>query len=64
MSNIEIIICLLLLFMAVPDVCRKLGRAALVFPAFVLFGILLGPLANLPVATMLQQAGQVGFPHH
>ena len=61
MSNIEIIICLLLLFMAVPDVCRKIGRAALVFPAFVIFGILLGPFANLPVATMLQQAGQVGF---
>ena len=61
MSNIEIIICLLLLFMAVPDVCRKLGRPALVFSAFVIFGILLGPLANVSVATMLQQAGQVGF---
>lgn len=61
MSNIEIIICLLLLFMAVPDVCRKLGRPALVFPAFVLFGLLLAPLANAPVATLLQQAGQVGF---
>lgn len=61
MSNIEIIICLLLLFMAVPDLCRKLGRPALVFPAFVIFGLLLGPLANAPVATLLQQAGQVGF---
>jgi trk system potassium uptake protein TrkH len=61
MSNIEVIICLLLLFMAVPDVCRKLGRPALVFSIFVLFGILLGPLVNAQVATMLQQAGQVGF---
>ena len=61
MSNIEVIICLLLLFMAVPDVCKKLGRPALVFSAFVLFGILLAPLTNAPVATMLQQAGQVGF---
>lgn len=47
--------------MAVPDVCKKLGRPALVFSAFVVFGISLAPLANAPVATMLQQAGQVGF---
>jgi Kef-type K+ transport system membrane component KefB len=61
MSNIEVIIFLVLLFMAVPDVCRKLGRPALVFSAFVVFGFLLGPLANVPVRTMLEQAGQVGF---
>jgi len=61
MSNIEIIICLVLLFMAVPDLCRKIGRPALVFSAFVVFGFLLGPLANLQVRTMLEQAGQVGF---
>jgi len=61
MSNIEIIICLLLLFMAVPDFCRKLGRPALAFSAFAIFGIALAPLANAQVSTMLQQAGQVGF---
>lgn len=61
MSNIEVIICLLLLFMAVPDLCHKLGRPALVFSAFVIFGIALAPLASAPVANMLQQAGQVGF---
>lgn len=60
-SNIEVIVCLLLLFMAVPDVCKKLGRPALVFSAFVIFGILLAPLANAQVANLLQQAGQVGF---
>jgi len=61
MSNIEVIVCLVLLFMAVPDACRKLGRPALVFSAFVVFGLLLGPVANLPVRTMLEQAGQIGF---
>ncbi|MEY4387272.1 MAG: hypothetical protein RLY20_2555 [Verrucomicrobiota bacterium] len=61
MNNIEIIVCLVLLFMAVPDLCRKLGRPALVFSAFVVFGFLLGPLANPQVRTMLEQAGQVGF---
>lgn len=61
MSNIEIIVCLVLLFMAVPDLCRKLGRPALVFSAFVVFGVVLAPVANLQVQTMLAQAGQVGF---
>jgi hypothetical protein len=41
-NNIETIICLLLLLMAVPDLCRKLGRPALVNVFFVLFGLALG----------------------
>ena len=61
MNNIEIIVCLVLLFMAVPDLCRKLGRPALIFSAFVAFGFLLGPLVNPQVRTMLEQAGQIGF---
>ena len=61
MNNIEIIVCLVLLFKAVPDLCRKLGRPALIFSAFVAFGFLLGPLVNPQVRTMLEQAGQIGF---
>lgn len=61
MNNIEVIICLVLLFMAVPDACRRLGRPALAFPAFVVFGLLLGPIAPGGVRVMLHQAGQVGF---
>ena len=61
MTNIEVIICLMLLFMAVPDVCRKFGRPALAFSAFVIVGFLLGPLTHGPVRTLLDQAGQVGF---
>jgi Kef-type K+ transport system membrane component KefB len=61
MSNIEIITCLVLLFMAVPDLCRKLGRSALVFSVFVFFGLVLSPLANPQLRAMLDQAGQVGF---
>jgi len=60
-SNIETIICLVLLFMAVPDLCRKVGRPALVLSAFVLFGMLLNPVVNDNVRTMLKQAGEVGF---
>lgn len=61
MNSIETVICLLLLFMAVPDLCRKLGRPALANAIFVLFGLVLGWLAQTDVTTMIEQAGQVGF---
>ncbi len=61
MNNIEILIVLLLLFMAVPDLCQKLARPALVFPVFVLIGLTLGPVTNAGVKTMLHEAGVVGF---
>ena len=61
MSDIEVIICLILLLMAVPDVCRKLGRPALAYSFFVLFGLLLNPVAKEEVAQMLIMAGKVGF---
>ena len=61
MNSIEIVIVLLLLFMAVPDVCRWLARPALVYPAFVVFGLLLGPLVEPAVGTMIQEAGEIGF---
>lgn len=61
MNNIEIIICLLLLFMAMPDLCKRLGRPALVFPVFVVTGMILEPLVDEQVSAMLKQAGYVGF---
>ncbi|MET0262996.1 MAG: cation:proton antiporter [Rariglobus sp.] len=61
MNEIEIIICLILLFMGVPDLCRLLRRPALAYPAFVLFGLLLSPIADPDVRQMLVHAGQVGF---
>jgi Kef-type K+ transport system membrane component KefB len=61
MNSIEIVIVLLLLFMAVPDACRWFGRPALIYPAFVTFGLLLGPLVQTEVETMIQQAGEIGF---
>jgi Na+:H+ antiporter len=61
MSDIEVIVCLILLLMVVPDVCRKLGRPALAYSFFVLFGLLLNPVANEDVARMLIMAGKVGF---
>ncbi|HEY5346383.1 MAG TPA: cation:proton antiporter [Verrucomicrobiae bacterium] len=61
MNSIETIICLILLLMAVPDVCRKVGRPALANVVFVVFGLALDPLLEKDVATMVKQAGEVGF---
>ncbi len=61
MNNIETIICLLLLLMSVPDVCRKLGRPALANVLFVVFGLVLGLFVQPDVATMVKEAGEVGF---
>lgn len=61
MHSIEIIVALLLVFMAVPDGCRWLRRPALIYPVFVIIGLLLRPLASDDVATMIREAGQIGF---
>ena len=61
MNSIETIICLILLLMAVPDLCGKLGRPALANVCFVVFGLALGPLVEKDVKTMIEQAGEVGF---
>ena len=53
MSAIETIICLILLLMAVPDACRKFGRPALANVCFVVFGLVLGPMVEEDVATMV-----------
>jgi Kef-type K+ transport system membrane component KefB len=60
-SDIESIICLILLFMAVPDFCRRIGRPALVYSVFVVLGVALGALVHEGVRAMLLQAGKVGF---
>ncbi len=46
MGAIETIICLILLLMAVPDVCRKLGRPALANVCFVVSGLVLEPMVK------------------
>jgi Kef-type K+ transport system membrane component KefB len=61
MDSIETIICLILLLMAVPDLCRKFGRPALANVFFVVFGLLLEPFVQADVKTMVEQAGEMGF---
>jgi Kef-type K+ transport system membrane component KefB len=61
MNSIELLICLLLLFMSVPDFCRRIGRRALSFPLFVVIGVALGPLLRADLTSLLLEAGTVGF---
>ncbi|MGA2871410.1 MAG: hypothetical protein ABSF34_19890, partial [Verrucomicrobiota bacterium] len=61
MDSIETIICLILLLMAVPDLCSKVGRPALANVFFVVFGLILEPVVQTDVKTMVVQAGEVGF---
>jgi Kef-type K+ transport system membrane component KefB len=60
-TSIELLVILLLLVMAVPDVCLWLGRPALAYPAFVCFGLVVGPLVRPEVGSMLREAGEIGF---
>ena len=61
MTSIELLVLLLLLVMAMPDLCGWLGRPALAYPAFVCFGLIIGPMVKPEVATMLREAGEIGF---
>jgi len=61
MNTIEVLICLILLLMAVPDWCRKLRRPALAYSVFILFGVALEPLVDARLENLLEQAGQLGF---
>ena len=61
MTSIELLVILLLLVMAVPDICAWLGRPSLVYPAFVCFGLMVGPLVRPEVGNMIREAGEIGF---
>lgn len=61
MTSIELLVILLLLVMAVPDACTWLGRPALAYPAFVCFGLMVGPLVRPEVGNMIREAGEIGF---
>jgi Kef-type K+ transport system membrane component KefB len=60
-TSIELLVALLLLVMAVPDLCAWIGRPALAYPAFVCFGLFVGPLIRPEVASMIREAGEIGF---
>jgi Kef-type K+ transport system membrane component KefB len=61
MTSIELLVLLLLVVMAVPEICGALGRPALAYPMFVCFGLTVGGLLLPEVRSMIQQVGEIGF---
>ncbi|MDR2462578.1 MAG: cation:proton antiporter [Verrucomicrobiales bacterium] len=61
MTQIEVAIVVLLLLMIVPEICRRAGRAALVYPVYIVSGIVFGALSDGDAHQLLTQAGEFGF---
>lgn len=61
MRPVETIIVVILLLMGIPDLCRKLGRPALAFSGYVVFGFLAGEWLRQDALDLLQRVGSFGF---
>lgn len=61
MTVIEAAICVLLLLMALPDVCRRLRRPALLYPLYILAGVLAGSMMEPEAREFWRSLGQFGF---
>ena len=61
MTTIELFILIILLLLSVPDLCQRLGRPSLVYAAYLMVGLLLGPLLDVEVSKWLADIGRFGF---
>jgi Kef-type K+ transport system membrane component KefB len=61
MTPVELVIVLVLLLLAVPDVCEKMGRPAMAYTIYILAGVLVRPLLDDHVAILLFEIGKIGF---
>jgi Kef-type K+ transport system membrane component KefB len=61
MNTIEILVVIMLVLMAIPDLCAKPGRPSLTYIAYILVGFLLGPVLNPSATSMLKAVGEFGF---
>lgn len=61
MTSVELVICLLLLLLAVPDLCERIGRPALAYTCYLAVGVLIGRYLDFEVAMLLRQIGRLGF---
>ncbi|MDR1191610.1 MAG: cation:proton antiporter [Verrucomicrobiales bacterium] len=61
MTQIDVTILVLLLLMIVPGLCRKLGHAALIYPVYILSGVVFGALIDGDARQLLTQVGEFGF---
>jgi monovalent cation:H+ antiporter-2, CPA2 family len=61
MTPIEVTLFVILLLMIVPDICLKLGHTSLIYPVYIVAGILFGALINGDAQSLLIQVGEFGF---
>lgn len=61
MTPVELLIGIILLLLAVPDLCRKAGRPALLYTVYLVVGLLIGPALSLEVRDLLMELGRFGF---
>ena len=61
MTQIEVIIFILLLLMVVPSLCGKIGYTALVYPVYIVAGIIFAALVDEDAYELLTHVGEFGF---
>lgn len=61
MTLLEGTIVFILLLLAMPGLCKRLGRPGLVFPSYILAGAVAGLVMSDPVIETWRQIGQLGF---
>lgn len=61
MTPVELLIGIILLLLAVPDLCERAGRPALLYTVYLVVGLLIGPSLNGDVRSLLVDVGRFGF---
>ncbi len=61
MREIEAFILVILMMMGLPDLLRRWRRSALLYPAYLLAGVVAGPLLTPDASRLLHEIGKFGF---
>lgn len=61
MTILETAVLLILMLMALPDFCRRIHRPGLLYPLYIVAGLIAGAFMNDPVRHVWREVGQFGF---
>ncbi len=61
MTTVEVFILVILLLLAVPDLCARIRRPALLYTVYLAVGLAIGPHLSAEVHALLHQVGRFGF---
>jgi Kef-type K+ transport system membrane component KefB len=61
MTPIEVTLFVILLLMIVPGICQRLGHASLIYPVYIIAGIIFSALADDHAFALLTEVGEFGF---